>query len=178
MKSILIAIKPKWCAKIMNDEKTIEIRKTMPKCDLPIDVYIYCTKDEKYANLINRGGFLTGMVVAKFTLNKVEEIKTCERHNPELLKQSCLNANEFYDYLTKGKNFLGQVLGYAWHIDNLEIFDEPKELSEFKHWVFYKECSKCPYGKCDNDYGLCSQCCEIKPLAKAPQNYCYIETEN
>ena len=48
MKSILISIKPKWVAKILNGEKTIEIRKTMPKCDLPIDVYIYCTKDNKH----------------------------------------------------------------------------------------------------------------------------------
>ena len=39
----MISIKPKWVAKILNGEKTIEIRKTMPKCDLPIDVYIYCT---------------------------------------------------------------------------------------------------------------------------------------
>ena len=47
MKSILISIKPKWVAKILNGEKTIEMRKTMPKSDLPIDVYIYCTKDRE-----------------------------------------------------------------------------------------------------------------------------------
>ena len=51
MKSILISIKPKWVAKILNGEKTIEIRKTMPKCDLPIDVYIYCTKEKGYSKL-------------------------------------------------------------------------------------------------------------------------------
>ena len=27
MKAIMIAIKPKWCAKIMNGDKTIEVRK-------------------------------------------------------------------------------------------------------------------------------------------------------
>ena len=27
MKAIMISIKPKWCAKIMNGEKTIEVRK-------------------------------------------------------------------------------------------------------------------------------------------------------
>ena len=42
-KSILISIRPEWVAKILNGKKTIEIRKTMPKCDLPIDVYIYVT---------------------------------------------------------------------------------------------------------------------------------------
>lgn len=46
MKSILISIKPKWVAKILNGEKTIEIRKTYPKCELPITVYVYCTKNK------------------------------------------------------------------------------------------------------------------------------------
>lgn len=46
MKAILISIKPKWVAKILNGEKTLEIRKTAPKCELPIDVYIYCTKNK------------------------------------------------------------------------------------------------------------------------------------
>lgn len=34
--------------KILNREKLIEIRKTMPKCELPIDVYLYCTNTPKY----------------------------------------------------------------------------------------------------------------------------------
>ena len=33
MKAILLPIKPKHVAKILNMEKTIEIRKTMPKCE-------------------------------------------------------------------------------------------------------------------------------------------------
>lgn len=45
-KSIIISIKPEWVEKILNGEKTIEIRKSMPKCELPIDVYIYCTKSD------------------------------------------------------------------------------------------------------------------------------------
>ena len=31
MKAILISIKPKWCEKIFNGEKTVEVRKTAPK---------------------------------------------------------------------------------------------------------------------------------------------------
>ena len=41
MKEILISIKPQWVEKILSGEKTIEIRKTMPKCKLPCKVYIY-----------------------------------------------------------------------------------------------------------------------------------------
>ena len=44
MKSILISIKPKWCELIANGKKTIEVRKTRPKCDTPFKCYIYCTK--------------------------------------------------------------------------------------------------------------------------------------
>lgn len=43
-KAILISINPEWAQKILCGEKTVEIRKTAPKCDLPIDVYIYVTK--------------------------------------------------------------------------------------------------------------------------------------
>ena len=47
MKAILISIRPQWVAKILNGEKTIEIRKRFPS-DYVGWVYIYCTKDTKY----------------------------------------------------------------------------------------------------------------------------------
>ena len=158
-KQILLSIRPEWVAKILNGEKTIEVRKRFPK-DYVGWVYIYCTKDKKYANLINRGGFLTGMVVARFYCDKVEEITT-EKWSPskeqDLLKVSCLTENQLFDYcnLESGKPF------YAIHISKLEIFDEPRELSEFKFW------------KDKSEYG----CWYENKLTKAPQNYCYIEGE-
>lgn len=45
MKSVLISIKPKWVEKIVNGEKTIEVRGTAPK-EVPFKAYIYCTKDK------------------------------------------------------------------------------------------------------------------------------------
>ena len=47
MKSVLISIQPKWCEKICNGEKTIEVRKSAPK-EVPFKAYIYCTKDKPY----------------------------------------------------------------------------------------------------------------------------------
>ena len=158
-KSILLSIRPEWVAKILNGEKTIEVRKRFPK-DYVGWVYIYCTKDKKYANLINRGGFLTGMVVARFWCDNVEEITT-EKWSPskeqDLLKVSCLTENQLFDYcnLESGKPF------YAIHISKLEIFDKPRELSEFKFW------------KDKSEYG----CWYENKLTKAPQNYLYIEGE-
>ena len=172
MKSILISIKPKWVAKILNGEKTIEIRKTMPKCELPIDVYIYCTKENKAINCGNDESLLfsaiqalnsLGKVVAKFTLNKVEEIKEIEtiygykRPLAEYLKESCLSFGELEKYLNCG-------VGYAWHISNLVIFDKPKELGEFRKWYEIFESSEPT---------------DILPdikLTKAPQSWQFIET--
>ena len=49
---------------------------------------------------------------------------------------------------------------YAWHIKNLEIFDEPMELSDFKK----------------ADYYATSVYFYIPPI-KAPQSYMYVEVE-
>lgn len=176
MKAIMISIKPKWVAKILNGEKTIEIRKTMPKCDLPIDVYVYCTKEDSLSLLktypkdtyvceqefkCNDFPYLCsgyegkGKVVAKFTLNKVEEIVRYdgEFYTPtyeenKICQNACLSWEEIHRYLANKKT------GYAWHIDDLEIFGKPKELNEFNKW----NNPRFPYF-----------------LTKAPQSWCYVE---
>ena len=157
-KSILLSIRPEWVAKILNGEKTIEVRKRFPK-EYVGWVYIYCTKDSK--NILchyydghwfttkdknnNWKMYMNGKVVARFYCDNIEEITT-EKWSPskeqDLLKESCLTENQLFDYcnLESGKPF------YAIHISKLEIFDKPKELSEFG-------------------------------IAKAPQNLCYIEGE-
>ena len=165
MKSILLSIRPELVAKILNGEKTIEVRKKYPQNYVGW-VYIYCTKDKKYANLINRGGFLTGMVVARFWCDNVEEIdiytnriyETKTLNQLELLEKSCLSHCELFEYLGEDYSKKG---GYAIHISKLEIFDKPKELSEFNYW------------KDKSEYG----CWYENKLTKAPQNYCYIEGE-
>lgn len=43
-KAVLISIRPEWCEKIINGQKTIEVRKTRPKMDTPFRCYIYCTQ--------------------------------------------------------------------------------------------------------------------------------------
>ena len=50
----MISIKPKWCAKIMNGEKTIEVRKNKALATAIqklidengyAEIYVYCSKD-------------------------------------------------------------------------------------------------------------------------------------
>lgn len=161
MKSIMISIKPEWIEKIIKGEKTIEIRKKMPKCELPCKVYIYCTKSQKKLITVFRKGDLVwsddkeeqrfdetifvkddyfgiaderhrwlGKVVAEFTLNAVDEFKvfgngTVQYWNYHDLEKSCLTYDEMSNYVGRNK------IGYAWHIDDLKIYDKPKELSDF-----------------------------------------------
>lgn len=172
MKSILISIKPKYVADILNHKKTIEVRKVMPKCDLPIDVYIYCTKGKPLLKCSNKRWYIkdrnfilydnfcyeadfNGKVVAKFTLNKVEEIKFNDKN---IQKKSCLSEDELFDYLFDNTPYQEDMRkGYAWHIDNLVIFDRPRELSEF---IQSKR----------KNY-------DEPQVQKAPQSWCYVESE-
>jgi len=158
MKAILMSIKPKWVVKILNGEKTIEIRKTMPKCEFPIDVYIYCLKDRKYGYMHNGQSIRPSSVVAKFTLNKVEKIDYDYPPEPyeTFYRKSCLTPCELFDYI-------GHHPWYIYHIENLEIFDRPKELSEFKTYKTYnlKDLHNCHLS-----------------LVRPPQSWCYIESED
>ena len=44
MKAVLMSIHHKWCEKIFNGSKTIEVRKSRPSIDMPFKVYVYETK--------------------------------------------------------------------------------------------------------------------------------------
>lgn len=231
-KAILISIKPKWVAKILNEEKTIEIRKKFPK-DFVGWVYIYCTKARHYLvrgnglvdnltkeydknyipepkkfelyNFEDEGysaefyDFFNGKVVARFWCDKVEEInryctgrgisyKTETLNDIELCDKSCLDLIEIDHYLYFKK-------GYAIHITKLEIFDEPKELWQFKtlkNAERYKHDLEQAY-KDDYEIGTrivegianddeCANCVELTELSegyyglqKPPQSWCFVE---
>lgn len=198
MKCVLLSVKPKWVAKILNGEKTIEVRKRFPS-DYVGWVYIYCTKDKKNGLYwvkdwvcVNQKNCVpsirNGKVVAKFRCGKVEYIEaTYDEYNygeddyatetlrPETLyDKTCVSREQMF-------NYLGLKGGYAIHISDLEIFDKPKELSEFKRPKWSKcgvkdkdglfQCDKCPYGN------FKTRNCEYVLPIKAPQNYCYVEAE-
>ena len=217
MKSIMISIRPEWVEKILNKEKTIEIRKTMPKCELPCKVYIYCTQSKPYLYRVDddnnfeltnnlrpqEDSFVkdynaqNGKVVAEFTLDKADTIEICDPYvfrNKEqedwmwFKSYACLDAEEMMDYIGYGCNQDGWCMeydkGYAWHIDNLKIYDKPKELGEFKKWIDIDKlpCSHCQYNSFDwQEY---TECCAIdydgtdciyKKFTRPPQSWCYVE---
>lgn len=184
MKAIMLSIKPEWVEKILNGEKTIEIRKTMPKCELPVKVYIYQTKGKWVYKILKWLGLHQGKVVAEFTLKEV--YKYGGGLNPtNVLESACMTFDELVKYqnykpFRKPYDYLDF---YAWHISDLKIYDKSKELSEFSHYIKDNECAKKEKGfdciNCDAYNQEHKTCMALyyshREIKRPPQSWCYVE---
>ena len=187
MKAVMISIQPKWVEKIVNGEKTIEVRKSRPKIETPFKCYIYRTTKkvdeivEEYDSnfkLLRRKKTLkmfSGKVIGEFVCDRITNISVVVRncnenynevyHNDEC-KGSCLTWKELQEY---GKD---KPL-YGWHISDLKIYDKPKELNEFVK-AYPIKCGK-GYESID-----CTGCgseftCAKRFITRPPQSWCYVE---
>ena len=169
MKSILQSIKPQYCELIASGKKTIEVRKTRPKLDVPFKVYIYETKSS-YINGLN------GTVIGEYVCDRIEP-KYCANGIATYYENeqgTCLSDTELQMYADGVKPL------YFWHISDLKIYDKPKELSEFG-----KECNlDCPSVHCSywkyqrvnaDEWDYDCTCNNIRPLTHSPQLWCYVE---
>jgi hypothetical protein len=173
IKSILISIQPKWCAAIASGKKSIEVRKNKPTMKVPFKVFIYCTQGNKYGWFAKHNGVLgsyssgfngvsyCGKVVGEFICDRIcvypflSLLSTYyETKNGEFDLDNKLNwiygTYLYYDELVHYAD--GKDL-YGWHISNLKIYDEPKELSRFGKFGFGHKV----------------------PLKMPPQSWCYVE---
>lgn len=205
MKSVLISIHPKWCELIADGKKTVEVRKTRPKIETPFKCYIYCTNTKPYLvwGDVFRGNWETefthlsgynrkaaeeiwdvfnGKVIGEFVCDSIFPIIVFENgaiqdymfHN---IDKSCVPYDDIANYIGKDQT------GYGWHISDLLIYDQPRELSEFR--IFCKsyddgdKCDDCKYfidGRgYEYDESDCG-CNGIKPLERPPQSWCYVDT--
>lgn len=169
-KAVLISIRPKWCQKIANGEKTIEVRKKRPKPATPFRCYIYCTQAKHpYEDFIETeypkpqfyGG---GKVIGEFVCDEFFDLPWGARIPSDIARGACLEPAEIHQYL-------GVSSGYGWHISNLKIYDTPRELSEFRR-------------ACKNDW-YCESCAMYREhegicgnaslqLRRPPQSWCYV----
>lgn len=175
MKSILMSIRPEWCKKIFDGEKTIEVRRNRPKLEPPFTVYVYCTKakniredglyllpndKELYLGCKEKdlgfvcweGDFRNGKVIGSFVCDNVRSYIPLGLRGYELpqewLGDMCLTKDELDKYG-------GLITLYGWHITAPKLFDKPKELSEFMlgdGWIAGRF-----------------------PVKRAPQSYVYVE---
>lgn len=201
MKAVLMSVNPKWVEKIANGEKTIEVRKTRPKLEMPFKVYIYETQGEYktgtgvFAYGIELKGTKKGKgkVIGEFVCDRIDRIgkrginnnfdycylSLNEWGNDDVeieimdIQKSCISKSELNAY---GAN---SSCLYTWHISQLKIYDKPKELSEFK-----KE-NRC-YKKGDLDnIGCWERGCYMQEqgwcdgrysvIERPPQSWCYVE---
>ena len=157
-KSVLISIRPKWCEKIVNGEKTIEVRKTRPKLQTPFKCYIYCTQGRDARRL----RVSWGKVIGEFTCDGFW-IGSPRNTNPIFCMAACMDGFDTEKY-AKGK------ILYGWHIADLKIYDTPKELGEFKGLCKVDaDCCACPY------YNYTKMDCDGRKIKRPFQSWGYVE---
>lgn len=185
-RAVLISIQPKWCEKIADGEKTIEVRRTRPKLETPFKVYIYCTAGNLQYETQN--GMFCRMsggreVIGEFICDKIYEVAPRWKEyivlgenkgtTNEIARASCLSFDDM-------KAYLGEANGYGWHISKPEIYDHPRKLNEFwfppELYCERERCGGCPYDQVADVNGEYSYDCEWKrPLKRAPKSWQYVE---
>lgn len=181
MKAVLISIQPKWCEFIASGEKTVEVRKTKPKCEVPFKCYIYMTmgkcpkfvyneKLEKQSIYEREPNTANGKVIGEFICDRITKYECSSVGFGELATTcgTCLTYDEILNYCN------GNDL-YGWHITDLVVYDEPRELREFCR---NGECAKCGWfenGKC---FKRVEQSRYNKHrIKRPPQSWMYVEVE-
>ena len=175
-KAVMLSIRPKWCAKIIIGRKTMELRKSVPKLEVPFKCYIYCTSGHPYISVkggnldrdtvrTNTVGRCNGKVIGEFVCDCI--LQRCEMANADIAEQqSCVRREDIYfKYSEEGKHYI-----YGWHISNLKIYDAPRELSKFRR-------ATDPCDSCHAEYTWeCTDCKKIGGnIKRPPQSWCYVE---
>lgn len=179
-KAVLLSIRPEWCDLILRGKKTMEIRKNYPKHlygkGKSFKVYIYCTKAPQQLITIFKDGeetmdgeihhgkpvFVkfdkllpdsvrgkTQMVVGEFVCDKIYEVAPLNHTPDDFEQQACMDRDQIWKYLH------GQ--GWAWHISELKIYDQPRPLETYTRLL---------------QTGCCFEPLKVK---RAPQSWCYVE---
>ena len=183
-KAVMLSIQPKWVEKIVNGEKTIEVRKTKPKLDTPFKCYIYCTlpkypHEDFIATDYPRPQFYGGgKVIGEFTCDQIIDAwwdyvpdaitREVAGGNLEALDGTGMTDEELFSYV--GDSMRGHC--YGWHISDLLIYDQPRELTAFRRacknsWY----CESCAMYWENN--GTCGN--ESLQIRRPPQSWCYVE---
>lgn len=141
------------------------------------DKYVFGMKEARIVkHYCNEGN---GKVIGEFVCDRINKFHAYELEPSKsfydiektrldlFLKESCLSYNEVCNYR---KNLPYFKPLYGWHISDLKIYDNPKELSEFTPICKVKGewCDNCICY--EETFGGC--CCV---LSRPPQSWCYVE---
>ena len=161
-KVLILSVRPEHAIKILNGEKTLELRKSVPK-GYKGYVYVYVTKRKPniYKSILWTP--LNGTIPFRFWFDEWEYFNPMYFENTgikeldyivdgSLRDKLCLEDDDITAY-GKGKDL------YAWHIKQLDIFYYPMWLSDFIVGLNYLGDIIPP---------------TYKKLTKAPQSYQYV----
>lgn len=110
MKALLLSIKPEYVEKILQGEKKFEYRKRLAKEDVPY-IYVYSTAPSmKVVASVHIEGYLSDSPTALWEKTKAA---------------AGISRAKFRDY------FRGCKTAYAYKLGKVEVFESPKNLSDF-----------------------------------------------
>ena len=187
--TILMSIKPKWCKRIANGDKTLEIRKSIPEKVFelperfkPFKVYMYCTKERINGEIIRVMSPLTADLTGT-PIGKVAGINKGFRNGSDILiagtvfgEFTCTDIISFdVPYPVYQEEFVKNY-GYILEESNLS-FQELHQYTGNKRAYAYRISDVKLYNKPKTiyDYSLSKQG-KIITLNKAPQSWCYVST--
>lgn len=110
MKALLLSIKPEYVEKILHGEKKFEYRKRLAKEDVSY-IYVYSTAPSmKVVASVHIEGYLSDSPTALWEKTKAA---------------AGISRAKFRDY------FRGCKTAYAYKLGKVEVFESPKNLSDF-----------------------------------------------
>lgn len=112
---ILIPIHPQWCEKIFNGEKTIEVRKTVPKIEPPFEVFVYETLGKR----------ISCRQCVLFPMCALRSLSGCYEGTGEVI------GSFICDKITRYESEF-------WDDDTYERIQEPWEPSDFAEYGEYE----------------------------------------
>lgn len=187
MKKILLSVHPKYCERIFNGKKTIEVRKNYPlQVKPPFEVLVYCTMPKERWSVghqifhndtlytLPTGELKTGDALElradwlgkynedNFLNGKVIGSFVCDDVITDFRGE---HSDDFAKYallsLDEQKKYSGNKLLYGWHIIDPKLFDKPRELGEF-YTICNKygddSCGDCPYLAVEQCSFPCDDC--------------------
>lgn len=153
MKAVMISIQPKWVELICSGKKTLEVRKKRPSIQAQFKCYVYETK-----SMHGRG-----KVIGEFICDDILTLGSQPSVEREMLiEEACLTEQELRFY--KGK--------YAWHISDLKVYDDPKDLNKFYRT---QKCDSCEIGYESSACIFDEECNVPVNMTRPPQSWCYVE---
>jgi hypothetical protein len=183
MKAVLESLKPYFYYLVGEGIKGVEVRKTSPKAeDWNKDTFCYMSRDEKsFAKIPKefqekyRKHF--GKVGLRFVCDRIDEFSVpypayfseIDSKTDSIIKAACLKPMEIHAY-----NGVHQT--YGWHITDLVVYDEPRELRDFQLPCDHEnDCGTCKRAiYCSSTRRFCR--CDLEDgLKRPPQSWCYVK---